>query len=176
MKTVVGLYVKPEDATVAATALANAGFSASSVRQLRSVDAIWQHLGCSPRKIMARDTAIGALLGIAVYVVFGAMVAVGEVSLGFDRIMAIAALSIFVLTGMLVGGMLGLFFGAGDLEEESRLYTKGIRQGGVVVAVRTADEHVTRALNLLRQTQAEGVKVCRRTAGTEVEQPAAALN
>jgi hypothetical protein len=163
MKTIVGLYRQPDDATEAMNVLVEAGFSPSSVRILRSVEAVWHHLGCTPGKIIATDFAIGIILGIAVYSLFGVLVAVGEVTLGFERATALGALLIFVLAGVLVGGLLGVFFGVGHLEQESRLYIMGIRRGGVLVLVRTADEHAAHAMDMLRQTDAEGVKICWRT-------------
>ena len=163
MKTIVGLYTQPEGATKAMQTLESVGFSKSSVRVLGSVQAIWQHLGCTPGRVMRKDFAMGAALGIAAYSLFGALVAVGQVTMGFERVAAIGGLFIFMLIGVFVGGMLGLFFGMGDAEQETRLYTSGIRRGGVLVVVRTADEHAQRALDVLRQTEAQGVKICWRT-------------
>jgi hypothetical protein len=77
--------------------------------------------------------------------------------------MAIGGLLIFMLIGVYVGGMLGLFFGMGDAEQETRLHTSGIRRGGVLVVIRTADELAQRALDVLHQTDAQGVKICWRT-------------
>lgn len=163
MKTIVGLYTQPEGATEAMQTLESVGFSKSSVRVLRSVQAIWQHLGCTPRRIMRKDFVMGAALGIAAYSLFGVLVAVGQVTMGFERVAAIGGLLIYIVIGGFVGGMLGLFFGMGDAEQETRLYTSGIRRGGVLVVVRTADEHAQRALDVLRQTEAQGVKICWRT-------------
>jgi hypothetical protein len=163
MKTIVGLYEEPDNATKALQQLERAGFAESSVRTLGSVNAIWQHLGCTPGRMMAKDFSIGAAFGIAGYSLFGVLVAVGEVTLGFESTISIGALFVFMLLGVFVGGMLGVFFGMGDVEEETGLYVAGIRRGGVLVVVRTADEHAQRALNVLDQSDAQGVKICWRT-------------
>lgn len=166
MKTIVGLCTQPEGATEALHALERAGFAQSSMRVVRSVDALWQHLGCKPRRIVVADFAIGAALGIATYGLFGVLAAAGEVSLGFDRTTAMVAFLFSGLAGVFVGGMLGVFFGLGSMEQESRAYVNGIRRGGALVVVRTADEHAAHAMDVLRQVNAEGVKVCRRTSDT----------
>lgn len=163
MKTIVGLYERPAGAEKAISVLEQAGFAPASVRVLHSVKAIWQHLGCTSGKLIAMNFALGAALGIALYGFFGVLVAVGEDTLGMEHTTAIAALLIFMLAGVFVGGLLGVFFGLGSQEQETRLYTAGIRRGGALVVVRTADEHATRALEILRQTDAEGVKICWRT-------------
>jgi hypothetical protein len=163
MKTIVGLYEESDNAAKAVQTLERAGFAESSVRTLGSVKPIWQHLGCTPGRIMIKDFSIGAAFGIAGYSLFGVLVAVGEVILGFESTIAIGALFVFMLLGVFVGGMLGVFFGMVDVEEETRLYTTGIRRGGVLVVVRTADEHVQRALDVLEQSDAQGVKICWRT-------------
>lgn len=163
MKTIVGLYTEPEGAASAAQTLADAGFAPSSVHTLRSVGAIWQHLGCTPGRIMAKDFAVGAALGVAGYALFGVLVAVGEATLGFEGTIAFGALLVFMLLGVFVGGLLGVFYGLGDVEQETRLYTAGIRRGGVLLAVRTADEHAPRALDMLAQSGARGIKICWRT-------------
>jgi hypothetical protein len=163
VKTIVGLYGQANEATKAVQTLENTGFSASSVRVLRSVSAMWQHLGCTPGRVMAKDFVLGAAFGIAGYSLFGVLVAVGEVTLGFESAVAIEALLVFVLLGAFVGGMLGVFFGLGDIEQEARLFSAGIRGGGVLVVVRTSDEHAQRALEVLGQTGAKGTKICRCT-------------
>jgi hypothetical protein len=163
MKTIVGLFEQPSGAEGAVRVLESAGIYPESKHMLRSTTAIWQHLGCTPGKIVATDFAIGAAIGVAVYSLFGVLVAVGEVTVGFDQLVAIGALLIFMLVGVLVGGMLGGGFGLGDAEQETRLYLWGIRRGGVLLVVRTADAYAQRALDLLRQTDAVGVKLCWRT-------------
>ena len=65
MKTVVGLYEESDNATRAVQQLERAGFAESSVRMLDSVNAIWQHLGCTPGRIMVKGFAIGTAFGIA---------------------------------------------------------------------------------------------------------------
>ncbi len=162
MKTIVGLYMRKEEATRAVGVLENAGFSPARCA-LRSAGAIWQHLGCTPGRVLVTDFAICAVLGIALYSLLGVIVAVGEEALGFERTTAMGALSIFALAGVFVGGLLGFFFGLGKLEQESRLYLAGIGRGGVLLVVRTADEHAERAMDVLHQTDAEGVKICWRT-------------
>lgn len=163
MKTVVGLYMREGDAAKAFETLESAGFSPASIRMLRSVYAIWKHLGCTPRKILMKGLALGAVLGIAIYALFGTIVAFGEETFGFGYSTVIGSLLIFVVAGALVGGVLGFFFCLGQQEQESRLYTMGISRGGVLLVVRTADEHAVRAIDVMRQTEAEGVKICWRT-------------
>jgi len=164
MKKAIALFAEPAAASAAAKTLQAAGFSPLSIAQLHSVQALWRQVGCTPGRIIMKDFGLGAALGIALYALIGVMVAVGESVAGFDAPIALGAGLIFALMGIFVGGILGLVFGFGDVEQESRLYLRGIRRGGVVLLVETADEHATRAMNVLRQTNAEGVKLCARGA------------
>lgn len=163
MKTIVGLFDDPEAARQATDQFVHAGFAPASVQMVKSVRAIWQHLGCTPGRIVAVDFAIGAALGVGLYGLFAIIVAMGEVALGFDQSIATGAALLFAFLGVLVGGVLGAAFGIASAEEETRLYRNGIRRGGVLFIVRTADEHAERALDMLAATSAEGVKICRRT-------------
>lgn len=170
MKTIVGLYEEPSDAAKAVEALQDGGLATSSVRVLRSVDALWQHLGCTPGRIVLKDFAIGAALGIAFYCLVGVLAATGEVTLGFSRTTAIAVLLLSGLAGIFVGGMLGVFFGLGQMEQESRLYIGGIRRGGALLVMRTADERSAQAMDLLHKSRAKGVKICWRTSDQTARQ------
>ena len=120
MKTVVALFERPQDAVEAVSMLQTAGFAPQSVNVLSSVGALWRYLGCTPARILAKDFAIGAALGIAIYALFGVMVAVSEVTLGFSQVVAVEALLVFVLLGVFVGGFLGAAFGLGAAKQESR--------------------------------------------------------
>lgn len=163
MKTIVGLYVQPDGADNAVKALETAGFAESSIQTVRSVAAMWQNVGCTPGKLLLMDTAVGAALGIGLYAIFGALAAFAQLSLGFEGATALAAFLLAGAAGAAVGGGLGLIFGLGIMEQEGRLFTAGIRAGGVLVVVRTSDEHAARALDLLRQTGGEGVRICKRS-------------
>jgi hypothetical protein len=163
MKTIVGLFEQPEAAEHTVAVFERSGFASASVQTVGSVRALWQHLGCTPAKIVATDFGIGAAIGIALYSFFGLLVAVGEVAMGFGQTIAIGALLVFVGLGVFVGGVLGAMFGLANAEQETRLYLNGIRSGGMLFVVRTADEHVQRAVDLLHEANAEGVKICRRT-------------
>lgn len=160
METIVGLYPQAKDGVATVDALIQAGFARQSVTVLRDGQAMWHYLGCRPAKLVAQDFGIGALLGIATYAFFGAIVAVGETTLGFSQGVASAALLVFMLIGVLVGGLMGLFFGLGSSEQQGRIFLDGIRRGGVIVAVRTADEHAPRALDVLQATGGQEVHVC----------------
>lgn len=160
MKTIVGLYSQAKDGNAAIESLVQAGFSRQSLTMLGNVQAMWHYLGCRPAKLVAQDFGIGALWGLALYAFFGAIVAVGETLLGFDRNVALAALLTFMLIGGLVGGLMGLFFGLGNSEQENRTFLRGLRRGGVILAVRTADEHTPRAHDILQATGGQDVHIC----------------
>jgi hypothetical protein len=163
MKTIVGLFEQPDGAAQAAALLVSGGFAPTSIQLVSSVRAVWQHLGCTPGRIVAKDFGIGAALGVALYGIIGLLAAMGEVLLGFGQTIAFGAILVFVCLGVLVGGFLGAVFGIASAEQETRLYLNSIRRGGVLLVVRTADEHAPRALEMLRAADAEGVKICLRT-------------
>jgi len=160
MKTIVGLYPQAKDGTTAVETLVQSGFARQSLTILGNVQAMWHYLGCRPAKLVAQDLGIGALWGLALYAFFGAIVAVGETLLGFEQNVALAALLVFLLIGGLVGGLMGLFFGLGNSEQENRTFLKGLRRGGVILAVRTADEHTPRAREILQATGGQDVHIC----------------
>ena len=114
MKTIVGLYVQPEGATKAAQALEGAGFSASSVRVLRSMAAMWQYLVCAPVRLPAAYMVLGAILGMIFWWLFVVFVAVGADGLGFSLAAAVWALVIVTVSGGVVGGMFEIAFGIGQ--------------------------------------------------------------
>lgn len=163
MKTIVGFFAEPEVAEQTTALFMREGFAPASVQTARSVQAIWQHLGCTPGRIVASDFAIGATLGVLLYGLFAVVVAFGEIALGFESTIAIGAALIFAALGVLVGGFLGAAYGVASAEQETRLYLNGIRRGGALFIVRTADEHAKRAMTMLRAADAEGVKICERT-------------
>lgn len=160
MKSVIGLAGSEREAEQAIKRLVDAGFDTESMSVLRNVGAFWQSLGCTPTKIVARDVVIGAALGLACYALFGVLAAVGEVALGFNTQVARGVLAVFGLLGVLVGGLLGLWFGLGELEDEGRSFVRGIHSGGRLVMVRTADEHAQRAQRVLREADLQAVKIC----------------
>ncbi len=160
MKKVIGFFEEPAAAEEAAATLQAVGFSPLSIARLQSVRALWQQIGCTPGQIILKDFSIGAALGLALYALTGVIVTIGSAVAGVASPPALGAGLLFALVGIFVGGGLGLAYGFGDAEEESRLYRRGIRRGGVVVLVKTADEHAEHAMTVLRQAQAEGVKIC----------------
>jgi hypothetical protein len=165
MKTIIGLFERPERAEEMVAVLDKAGFAAENLMLLNRTEVLWHVLGCRPGKILARDFSIGAMLEIALYTFFALAVAVSEVAAGFPSQVALVVMVLFAALGILVGGLLGVIFGYGDAEEESRLYVQGLRQGGMVVVVQAEGEQVAQTIDLLCQRNAEGVKICTHRTG-----------
>lgn len=161
MQTVIGLCEERRFAHESVEALEEAGFAPTSMGVHLHQRDLWRSLDCTPRAIITRDLALSAALGGAIFGYFGVMVATGEALLGQSGSIAAAALIGFILAGGLCGALIGLFLGFGDMEQRARFYLRGLRAGGALVVVRTADEHAARAMAVMQQAGLQGVKLCR---------------
>ena len=63
------------------------------------------------------------------------------------------------MLGAIFGASLGGFVGADTLERNTQLYTRGVCCGYPVMAVKATGEQVAKAIGLLQEGRAVGVKI-----------------
>lgn len=161
MKTVIGLFDGADAAETSVQRLREVGLDAPNVAVLRSLRALWDHMGCRPATFVLRDFGIGVAYGALVGGLFGVIAAFGQLTLGFGETVALRTLIEFILIwSLFVGGVLGLFYGAGEAEQETRRFLRGILFGGTIVAVRVDETNQAQAQELLANAGAVAVKLC----------------
>jgi hypothetical protein len=101
----------------------------------------------------ALGAGAGAITGTIVGGGVGLLAGIGMMTIpGFGPVVA-AGWLISTITGAGIGaaagGLLGALVGAGVPHEEAHLYTEGVRQGGTLIAVKTADDMADRAADVL---------------------------
>jgi len=160
MKTVIGLLPRSEDAASTINNITKVGFAEDEVRVLTNPHAVWEHLGSDQHHLVAKYAGWGALIGIAIYGPFGLAASTCEcMFFSYSLAVGIGILFAFIVAGVALGAFIGSFVGAGELGNITHLYTEGVRRGGALMVVRTNDELVSKAVNILRQESVFGVKI-----------------
>lgn len=168
MSTVIGLFQHAENVQSSLDKLRQADFPVDKISILTCEDEV-QKLLDKPQShwVMPRCTLCGALLG------FGLFSLVSLFRIVCQCISAPTGFEFYIFTfvfltalGAIFGAILGGFVGADELERETQLYTRGVCCGYPVMVVKTSGEWAAKAIGLLRQEKAVGVKMIQ----DEVEQ------
>lgn len=161
MKTVIGLFNTSEAAETSVQRLQEVGFGASDVASLHTLSALWGHMGCRPATFVLKDFGIGVAYGALVGGLFGVIAAFGQLTLGLGEAVALRTWVEYILIwGLFVGGILGLVYGAGEAEQETRRFLRGILFGGTIIAVRVDETNQAQAQELFVNAGAVAVKLC----------------
>ena len=160
MQTVVGLTHSGREAEQAVRRLQEGGFAPASVGATNDLRSVWRTLVCRPARVLMSHVAVGAVVGIALFAYAGVLVAAGETALGHEPGVAVGVVLALMAAGGVAGGALGLYVGLGDFAGQVHLYVQGLRRGGALAVVHTADEHALRAAAILRQAGAVQVCIC----------------
>jgi len=104
---------------------------------------------------VSADAGIGAVTGAVLGGGLGVLAGLGMLAIpGFGPVIA-AGWLVATLTGVGIGaaagGLLGALVGAGVPHEEAQLYNEGVRRGGTLIAVKTADDMADRAADVLNR-------------------------
>lgn len=160
MNTIIGLLPSQSDPISEIEKLVDTGIPEEDVSVLTQEKAIREILGCDPICTIRYYAIWGALIGGAIYSVFGALAAWCECNLfGFDQTNGLLTLMGGVLAGGFVGGVLGAIIGLGKSEENTHLYTQGARMGNRVIVLRTESGNVEKAKTMLSQLGCIGVRM-----------------
>ena len=165
MKTVVGLYEEISDAQLAINELVRAGFDRADISLVatnRWADESTVATGDGDANdVMLNNTQLGSdvAAGMATGGVVGGL---GGVLLGLGAL-AIPGVGPIIAAGPLVAGLAGAGIGAavgglvgalvnwGVPAEEAELYAESVRRGGILVGLKTEEERVERAINIMNQ-------------------------
>lgn len=165
MKTVVGLFKGMPEARGAVQDLENAGFAREDIGILANEEAARSYAGSSGHtdtegagsgamKGAGTGAAIGGGIGLIAGLTslaipgFGAVIAAGPIA------SALAGAGIGAAAGGLIGGLTKV----GVSEHDAEHYAEGVRRGGVLVTVRTADEMAEQAADILENHDADDVE------------------
>ncbi len=166
-KTVVGLFDTFAEAQHAMQDLVETGFQANDISMVIN-DAAKEHAAYLKKdqdRLPEETAGLGALAGTIFGGVGGIMAGIGALSIpgigpvvaagSFLTILGTTALGAGV--GAAAGGLVGALVGQGIPEEDANFYAEGIRRGGTLVAVTTADEQARQAQQILNQHNAVNI-------------------
>lgn len=157
MKTVIGLVWYDQPVERVMNRLKEAGFPENKVSVLTNKPEVRECLG--GRYIVAKDTGIGAALGIATFGPFGVMAGINGLTLfGYGPAFVAGTIGAGILIGAAFGAFMAYFIGLAAMENITHLYTKGVQLGGSVMVVQTNDEHASEAKAILQQENVLEVK------------------
>jgi hypothetical protein len=165
MKTVVGLFERPQDAERAIDAMESAGFVQDEISALAQDRIIKEHFDGEQIKPVEVTTGLGAVGGSAIGGLAGLLAGVGVITVpGIGAVLAAGALA-STLAGVVVGGsaggLVGALIGLGLPEEDAEFYAEGVKRKGVLIAVQSEGGHASMAKNIMKQANAVNVETRR---------------
>lgn len=160
MKTVIGLFDTTEDAYSAQNELLAAGVGRLQISVITSqANRDYAHPVSSAEQTQTADAAgAGAAAGAVAGGAAGILASLGLLAIpGIGWLLgtgvlatALAGAGIGVVAGGLIGGLIGL----GIPEHEAEVYEEGVRRGGVLVTVDSAEKDSDRVAMILSQHHA----------------------
>ncbi|HYF02095.1 MAG TPA: general stress protein, partial [Patescibacteria group bacterium] len=157
MKTVVGLYDDFQTAQSVVSDLVNAGFDRANISLLAN-DAEGRHSSSlnttsGPDTDTTSGAAKGAAGGAVVGGVGGLLLGLGALAIpGLGPIIAAGPI-VAALTGAGIGaaagGVLGALTDLGVPDDEAEYYAEGVRRGGTLVTLKTSEDLVERAIDIM---------------------------
>jgi len=167
-KTVVGLFDTLNEAQSVVQQLIDAGFDRNEISILAN-DARGEFTRANAvgeTSSTAEGAGAGAVGGGVLGGVLGLLVGIGALAIpGIGPVLAAGPLAAALGTagastlvgagiGAAAGGVIGALVGAGIPEEDASFYAEGVRRGGTLVMVKTADDTSQRAYDLMRSAGA----------------------
>jgi hypothetical protein len=162
MYSIVGLISSDSAVAPAVKRLEEAGITEARISISANSKYINQLFGCDPACVIKNYTALGAVIGLGIYAVFGIAAAMCQCNLmEFGQAYGIMAFAGALLAGTFVGGGIGLLVGAGEAEKDTQVYLKGVRSGGKVISVRVAEQEAERVKQILANQKVSDLQVLR---------------
>lgn len=156
-KTVLGVFNDVDQAEKAADELQKKGFSRNGISIVAKESSTGRG-GDRDRETMNQDLSQGVSTGGAVGGAAGLMAGIGALAIpGIGPIVAAGPIAA-ALTGAVTGGVAGGLLDWGVPEETGRKYEEKVKEGKIVAAVKTSDEKVQDAADILRRNGASGVE------------------
>lgn len=166
MKTVVGLYEEISDAQLAINELVRAGYDRANISLVATnrwaeettvvtdgdgdADDVMldnSQLGSDVAAGMATGGVVGGLGGVLLGLGALAIPGLGPVIAAGPLVAGLAGAGI----GAAVGGLVGALVNWGVPAEEAELYAESVRRGGILVGLKTDEDRVERAVNIMNQ-------------------------
>lgn len=161
-KTVLGVFDSPDQAERAASELQKEGFDRKEISIVakedsargRSDDRGGDRGGTTMKSSISGGVTTGGAIGGAA----GLLAGVGALAIpGIGPLVAAGPIAA-VLSGAVTGGVAGGLIDWGIPEESGRKYEQRVKEGKIVAAVRTDDDKVEDAADVMRSTGAYDVE------------------
>ncbi len=160
MTHVIGLFTREMDYDRSVINLRSSGLQPEQVGLISREQVVGDVMGCGSVKIIAMYAGIGALVCFIIYGISALLANWCQWNLfGFGKIIMVDTLIGGVLSGMFVGGSLGVFVGIRKLEEVTDIYYQGKRVGGKVLDVKVQKQRADQVKEALQRFGACEVRV-----------------
>ncbi|MBA3468898.1 MAG: hypothetical protein H0T53_04565 [Herpetosiphonaceae bacterium] len=161
-RNVLGLFDTRAHAEQAIQGLQNQGFSrdaigvaVQSAEQASEMGGGTTAAGESAGAGAVTGTAVGGLLGLLAGLGTITLPGVGPIATAGTLATVLGSTALGAGVGAAAGGLIGALVGLGIPEEHAHVYAEGLKRGGILVSVQTADEQqADRAVQVLRQYNA----------------------
>lgn len=164
MKNVVGIFENEQDADVVITILEESGFNHNHIGLMAHeefIEKIDRQAEIEQGTVQAK-TELGGMGGAVGGGLTGLLVGVGTIAIpSVGPVLAAGMLGTTLATtgmGAAMGGLLGTLTSLGITEEEAPSYTDRVRQGGILVAVKTDDSRIDRISDIMKKVGAVEVR------------------
>lgn len=170
MKKVIGVFIDPQQAELAASDLIDAGINTDNISVLAQRGVVEEVVGEDKGESALESAGAGALGGTAVGGLIGLIAGASALLIpGLGPMLAAGAWATVLGTaaagagvGAAYGGLVGGLVGMGVSEEKTHVYTEGVEKGGVLLLVDPDDSDKIEAVeNIMIRHDGLGVDVIR---------------
>lgn len=179
MRTIVGLFRNASDADLAVDALYDAGFTNADLSVLARDEVVGDYGTGTYRSTEDVDAAEGAgvgaaggavvggitglLMGLGAIAIPGIGPAIAAGTLATALSSAAAGTAVGAVAGAVTGGIVAALVDMGVPEEDAHFYAEGVKRGGVLVTVQTADSQASTVESIMNRFNAVEVDRHRET-------------
>ncbi|MGE5579176.1 MAG: hypothetical protein ACM3WU_03940 [Bacillota bacterium] len=157
-KTVLGVFDSVDKAERAADDLRQKGFSSNEISVIAKEGSAKRGEGDRGRESMNQNISGGVTTGGTIGGATGLLAGIGALAIpGIGPIIAAGPIAA-ALTGAVTGGIAGGLIDWGIPEESGRRYEEHVKEGKIVAAVKTSDEKIEDAADVLRRNGAYDVE------------------
>lgn len=153
METIVGLVPDEIHVTEARQEMRSAGFQENKIRVLRKPEDVWNRLkGNKKSRVLFRDVAIGAIVGLALGLLNGATTGylnckLMDCPIGSSMIF----MTLIVLFCVISGASFGAIVGLDQQDRPLHSYVEGVSRGQALIVVETSTDTAQAVRHILEQ-------------------------
>jgi hypothetical protein len=161
MEKIIGLVPNEENVTVIRNELKSVGLGGCNLREIQKPDEVRDCLeGCQKSRLLSKDIAVGAILGLALGVIYGFTSGYLNCTLMDCPIQKSAVfLALIVLFCGFVGGFFGTLVGFGDMERFLSSYVDGVRQGQTFIIAEVIRKSVPEVEMIMKRANGTAIQV-----------------